>query len=122
MKPPYLLLTAAYCAGIFFLSSSVNPVGVPDLSMNLDKVFHGILYGGLALTVSIGIRRSRPGVRGWVQFAVPVLFAALYAVSDEFHQWFVPGRHADVWDVTADVTGAFVVQAALCFGVWRVRN
>ena len=119
MKPFYVLLTAAYCAGIFFLSSSVNPVGVPDVGMNLDKVLHGVLYGGLAVTVSVGIRRSRPGVRMWVQFAAPLIFAALYAVSDEFHQSFVPGRHPDVWDAVADTVGAIIFQIVLCGHVWR---
>ncbi len=122
MKPFYVLLTAAYCAGIFFLSSSANPVGVPDLTLNFDKVLHGVLYGGLAVTVSVGIRRSRPGVRGLTQFAAPVIFAGLYALTDEFHQWFVPGRHADLWDAAADVAGAIAVQIILCAGVWRIRN
>ncbi len=122
MKPLYVLLTAAYCAGIFFLSSSINPVTVPDVTLNFDKVLHGLLYGGLAVTVSLGIRRSRPGVGAWVQFVAPILFAALYAASDEFHQWFVPGRHADAWDWVADSVGALVFQAVLCKYVWRTGD
>lgn len=122
MKPVYVLLTGAYCAGIFLLSSSVSPVGLPNMTMNLDKVLHGVLYAGLAATVSVGIRRSRPGVVAAVQFAVPVMFAGLYAMTDEFHQWFVPGRHADVWDVAADVAGALVLQTVLCRYVWRIWN
>lgn len=27
------------------------------------------------------------------------LFAVMYAVTDEFHQSFVPGRNASIWDV-----------------------
>lgn len=27
------------------------------------------------------------------------LFAILYAVTDEFHQSFVPGRHPSIWDI-----------------------
>jgi VanZ family protein len=51
---------------------------------------------------------------------VPLVFATLYAVTDEFHQWFVPGRHADVWDVAADAAGALVLQVVLCRFVWRI--
>jgi len=120
VKPFYVLLTLAYCAGIFFLSSSANPVSVPDNSINLDKFLHAALYGGLAATVSVGIRRSRPSVRPAVQYLAPLLFASLYAVSDELHQWFVPGRFCDPWDLAADVTGAFAVQTVLCVFVWRI--
>ncbi len=36
-------------------------------------------------------------------------FALLYAVSDEFHQSFVPGRHPSVWDVLVfDNFGALI--------------
>jgi VanZ family protein len=37
---------------------------------------------------------------------VAVLLAALYAVSDEIHQVFVPGRGASVRDVLIDTVGA----------------
>lgn len=120
MRPFYLLLTFTYCAGIFFLSSSANPVGVPYPGLNLDKLFHALLYAGLAITVSVGIRRSRENAGPWVQYLAPLLFASLYGMSDEFHQLFVPGRQCDPWDLAADFTGAFVVQTVLCWRVWRV--
>ena len=37
----------------------------------------------------------------------------LYALLDEFHQRFVPGRTADVFDVMADVAGGLL-------GIWVV--
>jgi VanZ family protein len=37
---------------------------------------------------------------------IAVLFATLYAMSDEIHQVFVPGRGAGVRDVVIDVVGA----------------
>jgi VanZ family protein len=37
-----------------------------------------------------------------------VVFCAAYGVSDEFHQSFVPGRDATVWDVLKDVVGAVI--------------
>lgn len=37
------------------------------------------------------------------------LFAVLYATIDEFHQSFVPGRNASVWDVLVfDNLGALI--------------
>jgi VanZ family protein len=40
------------------------------------------------------------------QFWLPLLFCALYAASDEFHQSFVPGRQPAVLDVMLDTAGA----------------
>ncbi len=37
----------------------------------------------------------------------PLLFSALYAVSDEIHQFFVEGRYCAVKDMLIDTSGAF---------------
>jgi VanZ family protein len=37
----------------------------------------------------------------------------LYAMTDEFHQSFVPTREASVWDVMIDTTGAVVGLALI---------
>ena len=39
-------------------------------------------------------------------FALAVLFSALYACTDEFHQLFVPGRTGQIFDVFVDTLGA----------------
>ena len=47
----------------------------------------------------------------------------VYAISDEFHQYFVPGRSAEVRDVLIDTT-AGVAGVLLCFVVvrWLTRK
>lgn len=120
MKPFYVALTVAYCAGIFMLSSSSDPVDIPRAFPHMDKVLHAVLYAGLAGVVSLGIRRSRPGARPSVQFIAPALFATVYGMTDEFHQSFVPGRHCDPWDMAANMTGALLIQILLCGFVWRI--
>jgi VanZ family protein len=42
-----------------------------------------------------------------------ILFAALYAASDEFHQSFVPSRGPAVGDVLLDTEGATAAQLAM---------
>jgi VanZ family protein len=40
------------------------------------------------------------------QYWLAILFCALYAASDEFHQSFVPGRQPAILDVMLDTCGA----------------
>ena len=48
---------------------------------------------------SFPLRRSR-----WYAYAL--LTSSLYAVTDEFHQYFIPGRSAQFTDVCIDTAGA----------------
>jgi len=112
LKLPYLALTAAYCAVIFWFSSSAAPLHVDMAFAGQDKVVHALVYAGLAVTIAIGLKRSRvysPRVWLWA----PIVFVALYGASDEIHQLFVRGRTGDVWDWSADLAGAVVIQIIL---------
>ncbi len=48
-------------------------------------------------------------------FALAFVIAFLYGVSDEIHQYFVPGRRADILDVVANGIGAFFFLTAFHF-------
>jgi VanZ family protein len=120
MKRSYMLLTIAYCAGIFWMSSQPRLPELAHAFRNEDKLLHASVYAGLAAIVSFGLRRSNRPARPAVQFAVPVAFALLYALSDEIHQIFVPNRHFDVLDILSDLLGALVLQWLLCCRVWRL--
>lgn len=45
----------------------------------------------------------------------------LSAGADEFHQYFVPGRHASFWDVLLDVSGG-IVGMVLLLGLAQIRK
>ena len=51
------------------------------------------------------IQRARGQRRAWWQ---SWLIAVAYAATDEFHQSFVPGRHARVTDVLIDAAGVAI--------------
>ena len=121
MSRRYLLATALYCAALFVLSSDTSPPQPAFLPPGTDKLAHAVLYAGLAAVVSLGIRRAPGTATASVQFWVPFLFAALYGVSDEVHQLFVPNRSFEMGDIVADATGALAIQCALCRWVWRAR-
>jgi VanZ family protein len=54
----------------------------------------------------------------WRQTGWSLLAAILYAVTDEYHQSFVPSRWASPWDVLIDSLGAALGLAILCLTGW----
>lgn len=120
MKLPYVILTAAYCAAIYWMSSKPDPPFPMETFPGADKGAHAVLYAGLAAVVSLGLRRSGNPVTPAAQFAVPLLFATFYGLTDEVHQVFVPNRSFDVLDLLADSTGALAAQVALCVCIWKL--
>ncbi len=44
----------------------------------------------------------------WLRTLLPVFLGALYAVSDEIHQLYVPGRSGEIRDVLIDSAGVAV--------------
>ena len=56
------------------------------------------------------------------QFLAALLTAAVYAATDEFHQYFIPGRSAEVMDVCIDTLGASIGLAILFFTLKVARK
>jgi VanZ family protein len=87
------------------------------------KCAHLTEYAILGLLVWRALRRpvrNDPRPWRWSQAGVTVLIAALYASTDEFHQRFVPTRHASPVDVCIDTCGAAAALLLLwLIGRWR---
>lgn len=108
LRPRYGLLTLAYMLGIYWLSSLPRPGAEGnDLSVQLAfNVLHIPLYAGLTFCLLRTVWRGR-GRRGiaWGPSGLTFLVAGVYAVLDEWHQSFVPGRSASVGDFLLDLLG-----------------
>ena len=79
------------------------------------KCAHFFLYAVLMALTTAGFRR-REGLR---TFALPFALCVLYAVSDEVHQFFVPGRACRLYDVGVDALGC--AAGALCLWLlWQL--
>jgi VanZ family protein len=99
-----------YMAGIFVASSLSEPPlpsDVPDVSL------HGVAYFGLTLLLIRAVARGR-----WIgvttgTLIVAWLIAVAYGATDEWHQSFVPNRHAEWRDLQADAIGAFAATVAV---------
>lgn len=90
---------------------------VPNLNFDLRnlnhiirKNAHFIAYLILGVLVVNGNKHTR----------LAFLICVLYAISDEFHQLFVPGRAGQIKDVFIDSVGAFV-GIIVYSGLYRVK-
>lgn len=104
---------AIYAAAIFAASSTPYPLGVQGLPPFVDKVIHAAVFGGFSLVVWMALRYSAPLVSAVRLSLLALLIAALYGLSDEIHQSFVPGRMMDGLDLLADAIGAGLAQAMI---------
>jgi VanZ family protein len=89
------------------------------------KCAHLTVFGILALLYWRAFRKpvkqdARPW--SWVEARNALIGVALYAITDEVHQVFVPNRQGSPWDVLIDTTGGALGLIALwAFGRWRKR-
>ena len=107
----------AWMGVIFFLSAQSRlPHVVPSLFDSFQDVLgHFVAYamlGGLLYFALTGIGAARPALYA-------LIVVVLYALSDEFHQSFVPGRNPDPFDVATDIIGAGVVLVGLSLHRFR---
>lgn len=111
-------MTLAYAGVIFYLSS--QPHGEMQLFPYADKILHLIIYavlGGLCAW-SLGVARIGKWGRGAY---VAVILATAYGIIDEIHQAYVPGRHAEIFDVAADAAGALAGAALVVYLGTRLK-
>lgn len=89
--------TLIWMSVIFYFSSrQTTSIGTNTTDRFLIlKSFHLIEYAFLAILLSFAILKKK-----WV-----ILIAYLYAISDEVHQSFVPGRTARFRDTLIDLIG-----------------
>jgi VanZ family protein len=109
---------------IFLVSAQPTLPSVPGRwDLLLKKTTHVLAYGVLTLLYVRALRghERRASQTGdtWIHL-VSAAMALLYAVSDEYHQTFVPGRHGTLADVAIDGIG---VIGALLLAWWaRLRR
>lgn len=97
---PWILMMAAIT-----IESSISNVSLPDLGIDFtDKLAHFAVFGimGWVLTRGMILSNMKHPI------LISVLIGFIFAITDEWHQSFVPGRDADVVDVVADLFGLIV--------------
>lgn len=106
------LAVAAWAGLIFFFSAqpSLNS-GLGAWDLVLRKAAHMFVFGVLTLFVWRAIRRH--GVSSATALALGVVLSLAYAISDEYHQSFVFGRSATVYDVGFDLAGILIAAVVI---------
>lgn len=99
----FLFLALTWMAIIFWFSSQSTMFHLPEdmLDTIFKKSSHAAAYG-----VLWALWWLATGRRPWLALALTVG----YAISDEWHQTFVPGRHGQWFDVGVDTVGALLAM------------
>ena len=91
---------------IFWSSTQTGGGGVPEWAR---VVVHFAEY---ALLAALWLWALRPSV-GELAWPVAGAISLAYAISDEVHQRYVPGRFSDPWDVVVDFLGILFALGVL---------
>lgn len=111
-------LPALSLMALIFGLSSIPSSEMPSFGLwdrVVKKSGHAIGYGLLALTYWRALKWRDN------KWGLALLLALLYAISDEIHQTFVPGRHASATDALL-VDGGGASLTLLLARHWRRRN
>lgn len=86
--------------GVIFFFSSLKNTDLKHLPAISDILAHGAVYGLLGVLLYFSFKKHRA--------FKAVLISCLYGITDEIHQYFVPGRTPEVKDLFVDTLGAFL--------------
>lgn len=112
----FVLYSVIWMIVIFIGSSLPGDQLGPDTCIinGVKKMGHSVVYAILAGLYLWAFKREKTlSETRFTVFALSFVLAVLYAVTDEYHQSFTPGRHATVRDVLIDSGGAIVCLGAL---------
>jgi VanZ family protein len=93
-----------------FLASSIPGNYIPKLFTLQNTIFHILEYAIFALLISRALKGYNPAISFVKRFSLVLLIAIVYAITDEFHQKFIPNRECSLFDVACDGLGTFVLS------------
>ena len=136
-KYPALAVTLAIMAVIFVLSSqpaelstkvsrikAITPLwfSTTNLNANVRKWAHVYIYCALGVSMAVTVQLWLHRVTLRQKALLASALCMLYAAGDELHQYFVPGRAAQLSDVAIDAMGFLPCVAAVYLVLWAVRR
>ena len=103
-----------YMSLIYYLSSLSDPIK-EIIPLNLFPyfdfkrfIYHIVEYGILSLLLYRALKITSKNPQ-----TLAILITIIYAITDEIHQYFVPGRISNVFDILIDSFGAVAMQSII---------
>ena len=95
-------------AALIFHLSSIPGKNIPQLFPHQDTLFHIIEYALFAMLITRALKVCCPKISFIRIFSWVFFLSFSFALSDEFHQVFVPGRSPSLYDIVSDSIGIFI--------------
>jgi VanZ family protein len=117
------LWPAVAVMSLIFIASGIPASDLPQFGfwdMIVKKGGHMTGYAMLSASYLYAINRSR-SIRP-LPFLASFCLTILYAVSDEWHQSFTPGRSPSLLDVLIDGTGGLIGLALWAWILTRIAD
>ena len=97
----------AASVGIFYFSSLPQPPFVLTSFQWQDKFLHLSAYFAYGICIAFAVHMHQR-ISSKQKMTFIGFIGCVYALSDEFHQSFVPGRTSEIGDIIADWIGVFL--------------
>ncbi|WP_067620118.1 VanZ family protein [Dissulfuribacter thermophilus] len=107
-------------AGIIFGASAIPGSNLPEIGTS-DTVAHFLVYFIFGILLMWWRIKQLKGVLG-ASMLQAVILGSVYGITDEFHQYFVPGRTPDPSDWIADTVGVLAGAIVITFGYLIVNR
>lgn len=98
-------------AAIIFVESSIPGQEFPTTPLGTDKLFHVAMFFILCWLSFRAFKYQISEPASKMSLYLALVVTILYGFFDEFHQLYVPGRSADLFDMAADAVGGFLFIA-----------
>lgn len=97
-----LIITILIGIFIFYMSSLTFAAGVPGPEFRFKSVaYHFLIFLLFSFFLLITLLKGKK----INLFLLAIIISIIYAISDEFHQLFVPGRYCALSDILTDSAG-----------------
>jgi len=103
-----IILTVLIAIEIFYFSAKTAvPGGEQASTLNLALAYHSIVFFLFTFFLAASIKNKNEILKP-KQIILIFTISLIYAISDEVHQLFVPGRVASIKDVLIDLFGVLL--------------
>jgi len=103
-------LPALFLCLLIFLSSSIPGDNLPQLNFQFsDKIIHILVFFFLYFSFFYSLKNQIISVKlSQLADLFGVIFVFIFGITDEIHQYFVPNRTCDIFDIIADLFGGLM--------------